>query len=129
MLGTLQRQRNQADLSIQLRTFFPALLVNGEDGTKAMYGFSPYSGNGCCTYIKKLALMMLASMYQKVDGVTMDFNTYYGILKQLAAKKGHYVISAPDFISTEPPYTNYLPEFYQKANYTFYKRFFRESNM
>ena len=30
----------------------------------------------------------------KVDGVTMDFNTYYGILKQLAAKKGHYVISA-----------------------------------
>ena len=27
-----------------------ALLVNGEDGTKAMYGFSPYRGNGCCTY-------------------------------------------------------------------------------
>ena len=37
----------------QLRTFFQLLLVNGEDGTKAMYGFSPYRGNGCCTYIKK----------------------------------------------------------------------------
>jgi ABC-type glycerol-3-phosphate transport system substrate-binding protein len=29
-----------------------ALMVNGEDGTKAMYGFSPYRGNGCCTYVK-----------------------------------------------------------------------------
>ena len=98
-----------------------ALMVNGEDGTKAMYGFSPYRGNGCCTYIKKAWLDDAGIDVSKVDNVTMDFNTYYGILKQLAAKKGHYVISAPDFISTEPPYTNYLPEFYQKANYTFYK--------
>jgi len=98
-----------------------ALLVNGEDGTKAMYGFSPYRGNGCCTYIKKAWLDDAGIDVSKVDGVTMDFNTYYGILKQLAAKKGHYVISAPDFISTEAPYTNYLPEFYQQANYTFYK--------
>ena len=98
-----------------------ALLVNGEDGTKAMYGFSPYRGNGCCTYIKKAWLDDAGIDVSKVDGVTMDFNTYYGILKQLAAKKGHYVISAPDFISTEAPYTNYLPEFYQQASYTFYK--------
>ena len=98
-----------------------ALLVNGEDGTKAMYGFSPYRGNGCCTYLKKAWLDDAGIDVSKVDGVTMDFNTYYGILKQLAAKKGHYVISAPDFISTEAPYTNYLPEFYQQANYTFYK--------
>ena len=97
-----------------------ALLVNGEDGTKAMYGFSPYRGNGCCTYIKKAWLDDAGIDVSKVDGVTMDFNTYYGILKQLATKKGHYVISAPDFISTEAPYTNYLPEFYQQAKYTFY---------
>ena len=98
-----------------------ALMVNGEDGTQAMYGFSPYRGNGCCTYIKKAWLDDAGIDVSKVDGVTMDFNTYYGILKQLAAKKGHYVISAPDFISTEAPYTNYLPEFYQQASYTFYK--------
>jgi hypothetical protein len=51
----------------------------------------------------------------------MDFNTYYGYLKQMQANKGHYVISAPGFIATEAPYTNYLPEFYQQAQYTFYK--------
>ena len=56
-----------------------------------------------------------------VEGKTLDFNTYYGYLKQMAANKGHYVISAPGFISNEAPYTNYLPEFYQQANYTFYK--------
>ena len=46
-----------------------ALLVNGEDGTKAMYGFSPYRGNGCCTYIKKAWLDMLASMYQRLTAL------------------------------------------------------------
>jgi hypothetical protein len=39
----------------------------------------------------------------------------------MAAVKGHYVISAPGFIAKEVPYTNYLPEFYQNAQYTFYK--------
>ena len=98
-----------------------ALMVNGEDGTKAMYGFSPYRGNGCCTYIKKAWLDAAGISTADVEGKTLDFNTYYGYLKQMAANKGHYVISAPGFISNEAPYTNYLPEFYQQANYTFYK--------
>lgn len=98
-----------------------ALMVNGEDGTKAMYGFSPYRGNGCCTYIKKAWLDAAGINTADVEGKTLDFNTYYGYLKQMAANKGHYVISAPGFISNEAPYTNYLPEFYQQASYTFYK--------
>jgi len=98
-----------------------ALMVNGEDGTKAMYGFSPYRGNGCCTYIKKTWLDAAGISTADVEGKTLDFNTYYGYLKQMAANKGHYVISAPGFISNEAPYTNYLPEFYQQASYTFYK--------
>ena len=100
---------------------FNALKVNGEDGTKAMYGFSPYRGNGCCTFIKESWLEASDIDVAKVQGVTMDWNTYYGYLKQMAADKGHYVISAPDFISMEAPYTNYLPEFYQKAEFTFYQ--------
>ena len=47
--------------------------------------------------------------------------TYYGYLKKLKDAKGHYVISAPGFISKEAPYTNYLPEFYGSAHYTFYQ--------
>ena len=113
--------KNSGRLIDTAENVLQALLVNGEDGTQAMYGFSPYRGNGCCTYIKKTWLEDAGIDVSKVDGVTMDFNTYYGYLKQMAEQKGHFVISAPDFISTEAPYTNYLPEFYQQAQYTFYK--------
>jgi ABC-type glycerol-3-phosphate transport system substrate-binding protein len=98
-----------------------ALMVNGEDGTKAMYGFSPYRGNGCCTYIKAAWLTKAGIDKSAIEGKTLDFNTYYSYLKQMASTAGHYVISSPGFISTEAPYTNYLPEFYQQAQYTFYK--------
>lgn len=98
-----------------------ALMVNGEDGTKAMYGLSLYRGNGCCTYVKKAWLDKAGIDVSKVKDVQMDFNTYYGYLKQMAQTMGHYVISSPGFIHPEAPNTNYLPEFYQKAQYTFYK--------
>ena len=97
------------------------LMVYGEDGEKAMYGFSSYRGDGCVTYVKKAWLTAAGIDPAKVDGVTMDFNTYYGYLKQMSQAKGHYVISSPGFIGTEAPYTNYLPEFYQDAKYSFYQ--------
>ena len=98
-----------------------SLMVEGDDGKKAMYGFSPTRGNGCCTYIKKAWLTKAGIDVSKVEGQTMDFNTYYGYLKQLSSSAGHYVISAPGFVSDEAPYTNYLPEFFQKAQYSFYQ--------
>ena len=113
--------KNSGRLISTADNIFNSLLVNGMDGTKAMYGFSPYRGNGCCTYVKKAWLTNAGIDVSKVEGVTMDFNTYYGYLKQMQAKVGHYVISCPDFVSAEAPYTNYLPEFYQNAQYTFYK--------
>ena len=43
------------------------------------------------------------------------------MLKKMKEAKGvDYVISAPGFYSKEAPYTNYLPEFYQNAQLTFY---------
>ncbi len=98
-----------------------SLMVTGDDGKKAMYGFSPTRGNGCCTYLKKAWLTKAGIDVSKVEGQTMDFNTYYGYLKQLSSAAGHYVISAPGFVSDEAPYTNYLPEFFQKAQYSFYQ--------
>lgn len=98
-----------------------SLMVAGDDGKKAMYGFSPARGNGCCTYLKKAWLTKAGIDVSKVEGQTMDFNTYYGYLKQLSSAAGHYVISAPGFVSDVSPYTNYLPEFFQKAQYSFYQ--------
>jgi ABC-type glycerol-3-phosphate transport system substrate-binding protein len=113
--------KNSGRLISTAQNVLDALIVAGEDGKKAMYGFSPYRGNGCCTYIKKAWLTAAGIDVSKVSGVTMDFNTYYGYLKQMAATAGHYVISAPGFVSDEAPYTNYLPEFFQKAQYSFYQ--------
>ncbi len=99
-----------------------ALMVQGSDGNKHMYGFSPYRGNGCCTYLKASWLKKANIDSATVKGKKMSFNEYYDILKKLKeTTASSYVISGPGFISKEAPYTNYLPEFYQKANFTFYK--------
>lgn len=101
---------------------FSALKVKGADGTKGLYGFSPVRGNGCCTYIKKSWLDAAGISVDEVKNTTMDWDTYYSYLKRMAeVKKGYYVISAPDFVSENPPYTQYLPEFYQQAHFSFYQ--------
>ena len=99
-----------------------ALNVVGGDGKTGMYGFSPYRGNGCCTYIKESWLTAAGYKAADVQGKTLSFSEYYAMLKKMKeANGGKTVISSPGFIADEAPYTNYLPEFYQQANYTFYK--------
>lgn len=98
-----------------------SLRVAGPDGQKRLYGFSAASGNGCQTYVKKSWLEDIGMSISDIQDKTLDFNTYYDMLKKMTAKKGHYAISAPGFIAKEAPWTNYLPEFYQDAQYTFYQ--------
>jgi len=97
-----------------------ALKVGGEDGALAMYGFAPARGNGTVTYVKEQWLKDIGMTAADVSG-TMTFATYYDMLKKMAAKEGKTVISSAGYIGPEVPYTNYLPEFYQQAQYTFYK--------
>lgn len=98
-----------------------ALQVTGLDGQKRMYGFSPYRGNGCCTYVKKTWLEAAGHQVSDVQGKTLTFDEYYKILKDMQQAKNSVVISSAGYIGPEAPYTNYLPEFYQKAQYSFYK--------
>jgi ABC-type glycerol-3-phosphate transport system substrate-binding protein len=98
-----------------------ANVVLGADGEEAMYGFSPFRGNGCCTYVKTSWLEKAGLSEADVKDKTLTYSEYYDILKKMkAASSSDYVISAPGWIGTEAPYTNYLPEFYQDAEYTFY---------
>ena len=94
--------------------------VRGVDGEKALYGFVPTRGNGCCTYVKEA--WATAAGYTKADlQKQMSYDELYTMLKKMKEAKGvDYVISAPGFYSKEAPYTNYLPEFYQNAQFTFY---------
>ena len=94
--------------------------VRGTDGEKALYGFVPTRGNGCCTYVKEA--WATAAGYTKADlQKQMSYDDFYKMLKKMKEAKGvDYVISAPGFYSKEAPYTNYLPEFYQNAQFTFY---------
>lgn len=95
--------------------------VLGADGEYGIYGFSPFRGNGCCTYVKKAWIEAAGLKADDYKDKELTFDQYYDLLKKMkAASSSDYVISAPGWISTEAPYTNYLPEFYQQANYTFY---------
>lgn len=98
-----------------------ACYVLGEDGKKALYGFPTQQGGGSVTYVKSSWLKQAGINPSDLEGKTLDWNTYYGYLKKMADAKQHYVISSPGFVSPNAPYTNYLPEFYQNAQFSFYQ--------
>ena len=118
--------KNSGRLTDMADTVMAGNVLAGPDGTKALYGFSPTRGNGCCTYVKASALKAAGLDPDKVANETMTYDQYYDMLKkiQAASPNKNYVISTSGFVAggnkPEAPYTNYLPEFYQNANFTFY---------
>lgn len=113
--------KNSGRLIDTAQNVYDSLMVNGADGTKAMYGFTAARGNGCVTYVKQAWAEKAGVDVNKLTNEQLTWTEYYDMLKKMKDAYGHYVISAPGFVSDEAPYTNYLPEFFQKANYTFYK--------
>lgn len=112
--------KNSGRLISTAENVLSALTVKGLDGQARMYGFSPYRGNGCCTYVKKTWLEAAGMTVADVEGKTLTYDEFYDMCKKMQAAKNSVVISSAGYIGSEAPYTNYLPEFYQKANYTFY---------
>ena len=120
--------KNSGRLTEMANSVMAANEVAGPDGTKALYGFSPTRGNGCCTYIKVSSLTAAGYKADEVANKTMTYDEYYKLLKdiQAASDNKNFVISTSGFVAggnagkPEAPYTNYLPEFYQDAQFTFY---------
>lgn len=120
--------KNSGRLIDQAEIIQSGNIVAGPDGEKALYGFSPARGNGCCTYIKSSALTAAGYNPEEVASKTLTYDEYYKMLKDMKAASANqnFVISCSGFIAggnkgtPEAPYTNYLPEFYQNANFTFY---------
>mgnify|MGYP000421111926 CR=1 FL=1 len=120
--------KNSGRLIDQAEIIESGNMVAGPDGEKALYGFSPARGNGCCTYIKSSALTAAGYKPEEVASKTLTYDEYYKMLKDMKAASANqnFVISCSGFVAggnsgtPEAPYTNYLPEFYQNANFTFY---------
>lgn len=103
---------------IENQNLIDALRING-----LLYGIPSTRGNGCVTYVKKAWL----------DRVGMDtptnFEEYMEMCRAFTVgdPDGNgvdgdtYALSAPGLMGSEAPYTNYLPEFYQDANPSFYR--------
>lgn len=116
--------KNSGRLISTANAVYDSLVVNGGEGTKGMYGFTATRGNGCVTFVKKAWLKDAGyddAYIKKLGTESISWNDYYSMLKKMQETKGRAVISAPGYVSDEAPYTNYLPEFYAGANFTFYK--------
>lgn len=96
--------------------------VQGIKGGEGIFGIPSYRGNACCTYVKSDWLERAGVNRDSIEGKAIPFSEYYEILKKLKnVSKSGYVISPPGFVADEEPYTQYLPEFYQDAHFSFYK--------
>ncbi len=88
--------------------------VNG-----VLKGISPAIGNGCLTYVKQTWLDNLGIDINEVD----TWDEYYNMLTRFTKEDPDgngvngdtYGVIAAGLISSEAPWTNYLPEFWQDA--------------
>lgn len=100
---------------------YQSLMVNGDDGQKGLYGLATISGGGSFTYVRESWLKAAGYSRSDVEGKTLTFDQYYEMLTKMHQATGKCVISAPGYVGGDTPYTNYLPEFYQNAHYSFYE--------
>lgn len=101
----------------QSRVTLPEVNLNRRINGK-QYGIATGLGGGCITYVKKA---WLDAVGMKAEDIK-DWDSYYAMLKAFATQdpdgngvNDTYGVAAPGFMSSEAPYTNYLPQFWQNA--------------
>ena len=98
-------------------------LVDGLRMDGALYGISATRGNGCVTYVKQAWLdncgLTAPTNFEEYKAMLDAFTT--GDPDGNGVNGDTYAVSAAGIVGSEAPYTNYLPEFYQDANPSFYK--------
>ena len=124
MLADISSYYKGSDLEARITAAGNEPLIDAIKIKDKLYGITPTRGNGCTMYIKKAWL----------DNVGMDAPTTYDeyIAMLDAFTKGDpdgngkngdtYGVSAAGILNGEAPYINYLPEFYQDAYPSFYRK-------
>ncbi len=115
-----------ANAEFQSRVTLPSINENLKDSEGHLYGFAPTYGNGCVTYVKK---SWLDAVGMKAEDIK-TFDDYYNMLLAFTnndpdgnGSAGTYgVIAAGYGKLDEAPYINYMPEFWQGAYPSFYKK-------
>ena len=99
-------------------TYIDSLYMDG-----ALYGFTPARGNGCMTYLRQDWLDKLGL------SVPTTYDEYINVLRAFVnndpdgnGKNDTMGVTAAGIMSSEAPFTNYLPEFWQDAYPDFYQK-------
>lgn len=96
-------------------TYIDGLYIDG-----SLYGFTPARGNGCLTYLRQDWLDQLGL------SVPTTYDEYINVLQAFVDNQlggpNTIGVTAAGIMSTEAPYTNYLPEFWQDAYPDFYEK-------
>lgn len=99
-------------------------LIDGLYMDGKLYGLTPARGNGCVTYVKQKWLdnvgLKAPTNYAEYLAMLEAFTT--GDPDGNGVNGDTYGVSAAGIIGPEAPYVNYLPEFYQDAMPSFYKK-------
>ncbi|MBR5896329.1 MAG: ABC transporter substrate-binding protein, partial [Lachnospiraceae bacterium] len=104
----------------QSRMDMPAINQNMKTADGALYGFAPYYGNGCVTYVKT---SWLDAVGMKAEDIK-TYDDYIAMLTAFATQDPdgngvngdtYGVIAAGFGKMDEAPYINYMSEFYQGA--------------
>ncbi len=98
--------------------YIDALRINDR-----LYAFTAARGNGCVTYLRQDWLDKLGL------AVPTTYDEYIKVLEAFTnndpdgnGQKDTYGVTAAGIISTEAPWTNYLPEFWQDSYPDFYQK-------
>lgn len=124
MLADITPYYTGSDLENRINASGKASLVDGIKVNGKLYGISPTRGNGCTTYVKKAWLDRVGM------NAPTNFEEYMAMLKAFSegdpdgdgVSGNTYGVSAAGLINNEAPYINYLPEFYQDAYPSYYKK-------
>ena len=112
-----------SELKQRQEAFNGAGVVEGMKIDGRLYGMPAARGNGCVTYVKKTWMDNCG-----ITSVPTNYEEYLAMLEKFTTGdptgtgKKTYAVTAAGFIGNEAPYINFLPEFYQDAYPSFYKK-------
>ncbi len=101
-----------------------AAMIDGIRISGKLFGIAPTRGNGCATYVKEAWLencgLSAPTNYEEYIAMLDAFTN--GDPDGDGINGNTYGVSASGLINGEAPYVNYLPEFFQDAYPSFYKK-------